>query len=420
MRQTKVNSAQWILLFCWQNVPGSISYELEADTKHMKSAKTADLVANRQKTEVPMAKLNAENQVLTLENTVMEGTVSDVKALFAQYRSFEFTARALGIAMRFRGLDMTQALVESGASLEYVMVRRLFERYDCGLDETKERGKDYACYLFPAIPIAPKYSGYSISDEARVAVMEYLIERNIPGLHSFLYYAVLANDTAVTECLRKHNIGRFPAPYADLVQGLVPPSELERLALWTVVEELRMLLGLYAADDLTLINVLEQLAKCVPGEISLFRYSLLDVHRVCSPKLFVPICRLTSEVRKLERWEVFRELINQGNASGIDYILKNKWVKNVGDIEFLLQLAHEKKNSSPEIATILLETLENKRGGKASEPESLGLDEAKPLTLSEVRQEWPSGSWKTATTRSLLTKAANRKSSSLKRSARAL
>ena len=58
-----------------------------------------------------MAKLSELKKVELLENAVLAGDIEQVKSLFAEHGSFEFTARALGIACRFIGAEMEKLLL---------------------------------------------------------------------------------------------------------------------------------------------------------------------------------------------------------------------------------------------------------------------------------------------------------------------
>lgn len=64
-------------------------------------------------------KLSEVEKVELLEETVLKGTLEDVEAVFDTYKPFELTAKALGLAARYRGLDFVKTLVEKGATFTY-------------------------------------------------------------------------------------------------------------------------------------------------------------------------------------------------------------------------------------------------------------------------------------------------------------
>ena len=69
--------------------------------------------------KTPSKKLSAKNCVLLLEQAVIEGTPEELRQVIAQHAPFEFTARALGFAMRYGGEEKVRILAEAGVSFEY-------------------------------------------------------------------------------------------------------------------------------------------------------------------------------------------------------------------------------------------------------------------------------------------------------------
>lgn len=63
-----------------------------------------------------MATAKPDEKVQQLEKVVMANDIEGVQTLLAKAGKPEFTAQAMGLAMRFRGVDMVRALLEGGAS----------------------------------------------------------------------------------------------------------------------------------------------------------------------------------------------------------------------------------------------------------------------------------------------------------------
>ncbi|MDE6031802.1 MAG: hypothetical protein K2G32_09295, partial [Oscillospiraceae bacterium] len=61
------------------------------------------------------SELILRDKIIFLEKAVLNGSADEVSALFRELDAKNFSARALGLACRFRGLDMVKALVECGA-----------------------------------------------------------------------------------------------------------------------------------------------------------------------------------------------------------------------------------------------------------------------------------------------------------------
>lgn len=57
-----------------------------------------------------------KERIMLLENAVLNDSPEEVRALYRRLGEVDYSARALGLACRFRGAEMVKALVESGAS----------------------------------------------------------------------------------------------------------------------------------------------------------------------------------------------------------------------------------------------------------------------------------------------------------------
>lgn len=77
-------------------------------------------------------KLTEKGKVELLENIVLSGDVEKVNAVIEECQTFEFTARALGLACLYASLDVVKALIKAGATFYYpvYILQLLFpERY---------------------------------------------------------------------------------------------------------------------------------------------------------------------------------------------------------------------------------------------------------------------------------------------------
>ena len=64
-------------------------------------------------------KLTEKGKVELLENIVLSGDVEKVNAVIEECQTFEFTARALGLACLYASLDVVKALIKAGATFYY-------------------------------------------------------------------------------------------------------------------------------------------------------------------------------------------------------------------------------------------------------------------------------------------------------------
>lgn len=78
-----------------------------------------------------MAKISELKKVQLLEEAILENNFEAVEALFKEHKSFEFTARALGLACRFCGAEMVSLLLKQKASFQYEATAAFVKKYDC-------------------------------------------------------------------------------------------------------------------------------------------------------------------------------------------------------------------------------------------------------------------------------------------------
>ncbi len=73
-----------------------------------------------------VAELPLKEKIILLEKAVLNDLPEDVRALYKQLGEVDYSARALGLACRFRGVDMVKALIESGASFYYKKKEKIY------------------------------------------------------------------------------------------------------------------------------------------------------------------------------------------------------------------------------------------------------------------------------------------------------
>lgn len=335
-----------------------------------------------------------DEKVTELEKAVLGNDIEQVQLMLAKPGKLEFTARAVGLAMRFCGVDMVRALLDGGASLSYTMTPELAGRYGCRFSASYQT--DYSKYMFAAIAVPEIVDGQKsngetadrevISEEARLDVIRCLVERNIPTLHTFLYYSILSHDMAVTDYLKSHRVNALPAPYADIVAGSVPSDQMTKTGLYAYEDELRQVLR--SASDTEMAWSLSEFAACTGSRIPAFRYRILDLARACSEDLLEAAYTLTDISRHHRRLDIMHYVVDTENIPALKYILEHKWLKNDGDREYLLDYARNAKKPSPEAVSVILGVVENQKDQTCeSEVDGLSLED-KLLTLGEVRKTW--------------------------------
>lgn len=158
----------------------------------------------------------------TLENAVLTKTPKEVSAIYKQLGDLMNTARALGLACRFKGLDYVKALTEGGASFAYT--------------RPPEGGSYYTIFYWLA-PLemneAVRYAAFfdtrdklftgSVSNtsirreeiksfrvlplEQRTKIVRYLCENREKvclDINELLYYSIISGSKQITKVLKEY------------------------------------------------------------------------------------------------------------------------------------------------------------------------------------------------------------------------
>ncbi len=102
------------------------------------------------KTGTKPQKLSALAKVKLLEETVCKGTLEELRFVLENYQPFEMTARALLIAVRYRGAAFVKELLKANASFRYENTPALQKKYK--MQQTTAAGSYFTLYELAVIP----------------------------------------------------------------------------------------------------------------------------------------------------------------------------------------------------------------------------------------------------------------------------
>ena len=86
---------------------------------------------------------------------MLKGTLEELRAVLRTYAPFEFTARALGLAARYRGMDFVTEPISVGATFRYDSHAVSTKKYDAC--QTTHAGKYRTEYYIMLVPEKIKY-----------------------------------------------------------------------------------------------------------------------------------------------------------------------------------------------------------------------------------------------------------------------
>ena len=337
--------------------------------------------------------LSEKKKVELLENAVMNNDLEAARKTLEEHQP-EFTARALGLASRFSGAEMVLALLNGGASFQYTATPVMKRNFHCmiSISTHTEIQKDYSCYLLREYEVK-SYSNEIIRDEQRAEVLKVLISRRAVDLQILLYYAILLHDWFIADLILKR--GTTLSKYrADIVSGVPVFSSVDHFYQREFID------AFHQADDLELFSMLSRFMSCIKVDKIHLPSNLLypsgpgyhantsknAVARLCSPVLFDFFLHKTDLAKVIKKWEILYALIDQNNAEGLDYVLEEKWVNSLTDLELLMKEAQTRNPVHPGIIAVILKYKKQLSGEKQDTEEAFSLDEN--ITAADLRKIW--------------------------------
>ncbi len=187
-----------------------------------------------------------ENKAEILESAVINGSSEEIVKTFKELGYIEMTARALGLACRFRGVEFVKTLTESGATFDIPKTEDAERRYHCysGAKWNNYRS-NFALYLLnitkhikgacccKGLKLTKKAARHDktfldqLSDDERAKVLIYLCE-NAEKLsfvpEEMLYYAIFARDNFIVSELKKLGV-KLSEKRANIIKNGGPISD---------------------------------------------------------------------------------------------------------------------------------------------------------------------------------------------------
>lgn len=342
-------------------------------------------------------KRSPQAQVELLEAVVLYGTLEDLENVYATCGSFEFTARALAYAARYRSAEMVEALVKHGATFDYEKTPA-FEgkyHYTIHISNAYSTTRNYYLHILEAEKPRPEPANVTLQPaEERVKSLEVLHahKKAVALPEDRLYYnAALYCELPMLDACKKLGIEKMP-PYEigrlcdsrqdgydvyfrGQVSNIMGSAEPRKLRI--VLEHLLAQLG-------------EEKMKLLPGDLYNEHYRggsfVKEFYRhYCEAGVFDLLLDHSNLLDRVGKWDILYGLADYGNADGLTRLLQLGWTLKPKDLEILLQYVQEKETDAPEFKAILLEKLNALPAAKKKEELSLS---ANPFSVAEMKKIW--------------------------------
>lgn len=286
-------------------------------------------------------------KVAELEYAVLNSSARDIAEVCARVGKVEMSARALGIACRYRGIECVKALVEGGASFEYPFTNYMIDTYGT-------YGDDYSVMLLDNFPeggvmlfAVTRKIYHSVKNakgeplkplpfEERAEIVRYLCEHGekcafVPG--DLLYYAILFKDERMTELLKK--LGVTLTDYRKRL--LTEKGKPDDLRVWTSILE-RM-----PAENFS--QVLNRLREEVGGKF----HNTKGIYEAIKDKLYLPGV-LKAYLENFDepspnKTELMKLAVEKNSTEGLAFMAGEGWLKSPKKRDELIQYAAERQSA---------------------------------------------------------------------------
>ncbi len=190
--------------------------------------------------------LAQEERAAQLQWAVINGTVQEIVEVYDALGYVEMSAPPLGLACRFRGLEVVKVLVEKGATFDFPSTEEIEIKYHCHIGEKHAQYREnyrtnYALYFLKCyrggVKGARCLQGMKffknqkrddgtllpfLADSARSAVLDYLLlnqKKLAFQPEELLFYAIFARDDFLYEELKKRRICLAPKRIHAMTEG---------------------------------------------------------------------------------------------------------------------------------------------------------------------------------------------------------
>lgn len=283
-----------------------------------------------------------------LEHAAINLAPEEIAQACAKLGEVEYSARALGIACRFRGVECVKALVEGGASFYAPLTNYMVETYGSyGDDLSVLLLSSFPTKTIPYFVVVPQiYKSVTREDgtklsplpfEKRVEVLDYLCEnakRVELDMGELLYFAIMLGDEPMARELEKRG-AEFSEYRKEMLTAKGKPKDLY---IWTG------LLERLSAENF--IPVLTRLTERLGGTKL---HCTNGIYYACFDKLYsfenLEFYSNNFDVPKVNKTDIMKNAINKNCSSGLEFAVRDGWLKTPKKRDEMIAYAAEKKSA---------------------------------------------------------------------------
>ena len=314
-----------------------------------------------------MSRLSEKQKTLEFEKIVLTGTIDEIEATYKEIGPIELPARSLGMACRFRGLEVVKTLVELGFYFHRPTEPSFRGKYDCGYTSAGryQVTSDYLLLLLDDCDCQSSFgihSGYKdrysgeytdeafdnlqlISEEERAEIIEYLFQ-NRKSAHfqadKLLYYSIISQSDFAIKTLKSLGV-------------VIPKQEKEYLTKGgTGLDFQDYQKSLFRDDPKDLKKQFEYWFAELDDNEKLIVYKTYaeeyaDV--LFSPEVYSFI-KGRADFSKVSKKNILMKLVENNNAAAVTVLCNDGWAEKKTLRDSLISIANE-KGSTDTLAVLI-------------------------------------------------------------------
>ncbi len=337
-----------------------------------------------------------------LAEAVLTKSPAEADERYKRFGYVENSCRALGLACRFRGLEMVKTLVENGATFRYVRPEGqggYFTIYYwlSPLEMTKALRTAYFINSDPCFGNSVSIQdagGVSLRTlnvlpiEERAEIVKYLYEnRERVGLDAgeLLFYSIMSGSKKITDVLKQLGAGFSEKRIAMLTES---GRSFEWMEFCQMMENL---------DDGVFIETIRDIVEGVGGKTLHFTESVYwsnynpyrKQFRLFRPDIFKFILENFNQ-KKMNKTQTMKDAIEQNSVQCLKLCAENGWLKQPRKRDEMIQYATEK--GMTECTAFLLDfknrTTDLVKEQASAEKKMLRELNADPNSVTELKKIW--------------------------------
>lgn len=305
-------------------------------------------------------------KVKVLEEAVQKGTLEYLQVVIDKYKNFEMTARALGLAARYRGMEFVKVLANNNATFNYNRNGAFQRKYKM----TQKAGYGYywTDYCFMIVPeklnltldkwgnSSYKNSGLCgvhkmnivkelvpLSLEKRIEIAKYFIENKDleASMDGMLYWALTNDELVFADALIDMgvNLNDMEANYCERHSGLtyldIITSAIKSKYRSTYVESI---IGLKEEKLLPVLERFDKLAKNV-GKKLFISQRIFDYAKWNRESLSYVF--KNADISKINKKKTLENAVSNNDIEKLEIMAEGGWLRIAEKREGLIDFARE-------------------------------------------------------------------------------